>query len=127
MSRPRQESINISRRARRYARREVSLDAEFSPVNIRLNVPYNVNTVHGLIKNMSAAGMFVELPVLYRVGTRFQIRFELDGKILAFYAIVWRIDLRQELEKPSVFGHGMKITTASDDTLLAINNYITKG
>jgi hypothetical protein len=89
-----------------------------------LNVPQNINTVQGLVRNLSSAGLFAELPVLYRVGTRFHVRFRLDNFDVAFYAIVWRIDLRQELEKPTVYGHGMKITTASEHTLHEIVNYI---
>ncbi len=112
------------RRTRRFARKEVNVDAEFSPVNIKLNAPHNLGTIHGSIKNLSPAGIYAELPVLYRVGTRFQARIQINGTNYSFYAIVWRVDLKHDVNKPTVYGHGMKITTASDDTVSAIMNYL---
>ena len=127
MTRITTEPLVTQRRSRRFVRKEVNLDAEFSPINIKLNVAQNIGTVHGLIRNMSSAGLFAELPVLYRVGTRFQVRFRLEERILAFYAIVWRVDLRQEIEKPAVYGHGLKITTASEETLHEITSFVNFG
>jgi hypothetical protein len=110
----------LQRRTRRFARRTVNIGADFSPVNIRLNVPHNIGTVRGIVKNLSPAGLFVELPVLYRVGSRFQVRLELNDKLYTFYGIVWRVEAGQDASTPDSFGHGMKITTASDETLSAI-------
>ncbi len=126
MSRERQESAAVlHRRSRRFPRKCVNLDAEFSPVNIRLNVPHNINTITGLIKNISPAGLFAELPLLYRVGTRFQVRVSMSGVTETFYVIVWRVDLQQDNEeKGAGYGHGMKITKASEETLHTIIDYI---
>ena len=87
-------------------------------------MPHNIGTIHGLVKNLSPAGLFVELPVLYRVGSRFQVRLVLNNKHITFYGIVWRVDISQDSDKPTQYGHGMKITTASEDTLTAIVNFI---
>jgi hypothetical protein len=124
MPRQHTEHTLLHQRSRRFPRRVVSINAEFSPVNIKLNVPHNIGTINGLVKNLSPSGIFVELPVLYRVGSRFQIRLEIQDKTYAFYVIVWRVEVGQSTENSMFYGHGMKITTASEDTLAAIVSYI---
>jgi hypothetical protein len=119
--------VPISKRyERRHNRKPVDLAAQFSPVDIKSNVPTNISTIDGLIRNMSAAGLFVKLPMLYRVGTRFQVRIPIDGQLLTFYAIVWRVDLPPEGEKSTAIGHGMKVTTASDFTLDKLTSFINR-
>jgi hypothetical protein len=68
--------------------------------------------------------MFVHLPMLYKVGTRFQVRVPLDGELLTFYAIIWRVDLPSETSQAKTFGHGLKVTTAADDTLAKLFDFV---
>lgn len=115
---------SAKRYERRHDRKTVNLAAQFSPVDIKENIPTNLSTIDGFIRNLSPAGMFVHLPMLYRVGTRFQVRIPLDGTLLTFYSIVWRVDLPSEAAKSKTYGHGMKVTTASDETMTMLYDFV---
>ena len=128
MTRERQYPSNstaaVQRPSRRFNRRLVDVESDFSPVNIQSNVPQNIRTISGRIRNVSPAGLFAELDSKYDPETRFQVRVPINNKLYTLYAIVWRVDSSRSEEEPPVFGHGMKITTASDDTLNALIDFV---
>ncbi len=128
MTRERQYPSNsgaaAQRPSRRFNRRLVDLEADFSPVNIQSNVPQNIRTISGRIRNVSPAGMFAELDSPYEIGTRFQVRVPINGGLRTLYVIVWRVDHSRGEQEPPVFGHGMKITTAGEDTLNALIDFV---
>lgn len=111
---------------RRFNRRVVDLECDFLPISFEFNSTQNVGIVSAHILNISSAGIYAELECEYAVGTRFQIRIPLYGTLRTFYGIVWRIDPSRSKEFPSMYGHGMKITTADQDTLSALNEFVNK-
>ncbi len=106
----------LRRERRRVKRLPIRLDVELRPVSVQSNNSIAGATILAQITNVGPGGVQVTMPSQQEEGARFWVSTRINGKRVAFYAIVRHVSVYMA-DDQMLYAHGLQITAALDTVM----------